>query len=368
MKKIKKQKRFPNHLIPPVLFGIGVAIIGLWFLLYSYAAIAPTGTYTSFTWPTGTYNSYEWYVTSENDATPDGYFYSHQFWLDKGEGGYFGIQTVGSSPTGKIAIFSIWDALASESPQYYDTFGGEGVGYTARISYNWQPNKTYRLRVSRVSGDSSGTWWGAWIGQKGGSESFVGKIKVPAAWGKLENNSVMWSERYAGTLNSCKDIAFSGVKFTEPTANSGKIKPISWNSYLANTINCPGSYSVKLSNGARQWMGAESPPPTEPTPKNTSKPATQENPAKTSAKANKPVSKEVKDQPEIVTKRPTTPFAETPTMSEHRVAVPLVASSVLVVFVISSFLVFLLKIKKKHTKSLRRHFPFDPDIHGQNKP
>src|ERR1700678_2284257 len=48
-----------------------------------------------------------------------------------------GLQTRGSEPTGKIAIFSVWGAIDAEGPEYAAPFGGEGVGMTVRASYNW---------------------------------------------------------------------------------------------------------------------------------------------------------------------------------------------------------------------------------------
>src|SRR3954447_23606340 len=89
--------------------------------------VRTTGTYTDWWWPPAPdgYQSFEWTVTPENDPTPDGYFWSHQFWLQGGEAGYCGIQTVGTEPTGKIAIFSIWQAVGAEGPVYAQPFGGE---------------------------------------------------------------------------------------------------------------------------------------------------------------------------------------------------------------------------------------------------
>ena len=41
-----------------------------------------------------------------------------------GEAAYFGLQTRGAEPTGKIAIFSVWGALDAEGPEHAAPFGG----------------------------------------------------------------------------------------------------------------------------------------------------------------------------------------------------------------------------------------------------
>src|SRR4029079_4405488 len=83
-------------------------------------AIRIIGTYTDWRWPPAPdgYASFEWELTPRTDPSPDGYFWSHQFWLVGGEAGYVGLQTEGSEPTGKIAIFSIWDAVTADGPVY----------------------------------------------------------------------------------------------------------------------------------------------------------------------------------------------------------------------------------------------------------
>ena len=95
-------------------------------------AVRITGTYTDWRWPDAPdgYASFEWELTPHTDPTPDGYFWSHQFWLVGGESGYVGLQTLGSEPTGKIAIFSIWDAVTAGGPVYMSRFDGEGEGYS----------------------------------------------------------------------------------------------------------------------------------------------------------------------------------------------------------------------------------------------
>ena len=165
-------------------------------------AVRITGTYTDWRWPDAPdgYTSFEWELTPRTDPSPDGYFWSHQFWLVGGEAGYVGLQTLGSEPTGKIAIFSIWDAVTADGPVYVSRFDGEGVGYSVRVPFDWEVGSTYELRVAAAGPHL----WEAFVGAR-----LIGRIEVPARWRGLRDVSIMWTERYAGPVSSCADIAHS---------------------------------------------------------------------------------------------------------------------------------------------------------------
>ena len=60
---------------------------------------------------TSGYDEMRWDLEPRTDPSPVGYFWSHQVALVGGEGGYLGLQSEGSDPTGKIAIFSVWGAI-----------------------------------------------------------------------------------------------------------------------------------------------------------------------------------------------------------------------------------------------------------------
>jgi hypothetical protein len=183
--------------------------------------------YSNWVFPATTngYNSIEINMTPSSDGSPDGYYFAHQFgFKNYSEGGYLGLQTQGSVPTGKIAIISIWHATNATSPQYAGTFGGEGEGWTARISYNWQVGKSYRLKVAKTSGEN-GDWWGGWVRDNAtGAETYIGKIQIPYGRGNLNEQTVHFHERYGGAINSCSDLKPSVITFGRPTAN-GTIYP-----------------------------------------------------------------------------------------------------------------------------------------------
>lgn len=256
-----------------LIFVLAFAAIATYLLLSIRAAtVAPTLTYSNWYWPSSStgYESFEWDVTPKTDPSPQGYFWSHQFQFKNGDGGYFGLQTQGSNPTGKIAIMSIWEALAAESPEYANTFGGEGVGYTVRIKYPWQVNKTYRLKVAKMTGTSSENWWGGWVTDvASGVQSYVGRIKIQPTWTGLGTWSVMWTEFYSPVPSTCSGMNYASAVFSKPIAN-GSILPNSQNNQLSNPVNCPGSKITDVSNGVWQEMSIPSTQP--PSPSDTTAP------------------------------------------------------------------------------------------------
>lgn len=233
-------------------------------IVASAVVVKPTGTYTSYNFPsTGKegYKNLSWNLTVNKDPSPGAYFYSTQFQFKKDDGtpdpsgGYFGIQTQGSNPAGKIAVFSIWDAVDSRGPGVSVSFDGEGVGRSVRISYPWIEGRIYNLRIAPMAPD--GQWWGAWIRDSvNGVELFVGQIKLSIARSQLYGDGLIsWTENYAVTATTCDDIEFSDVSFTDVAMNNSTIYSSSRQNYLSDPVNCTGSYSGDLINGSRQQMG-----------------------------------------------------------------------------------------------------------------
>ena len=161
--------------------------------------VVPVGTYTTWTWPPAPsgYVEMRWVVEPRTDPSPVGYFWSHQVGLVGGEAAYVGLQTQGWEPKGKIAIFSVWEALDAEGPGYAAPFSGEGSGMTVRIPYEWAPGRPERLALLAEGGG----WWRGEVGDR-----IVGRIKVDGRWGGLAPTSIMWTERYAPPLRTCGEI------------------------------------------------------------------------------------------------------------------------------------------------------------------
>jgi hypothetical protein len=212
----------------------------------------PVGTYTAWSWPSARsgYDEMRWTVEPRTDPSPVGYFWSHQVGLVGGEGAYFGIQTEGWAPKGKIAIFSVWGARDAEGPEYAEPFSGEGSGMTVRMRYEWVPGRPVRLAVRT---DGAG-WWRAEA-----EDRVVGRIRVDPGWGGLAPSSIMWTERYAPPLDRCADIGHSVAWFGPPVAD-GDVHPVSHHNYLAGHRGCPGSSIDDADGGVIQIMGAPAEP------------------------------------------------------------------------------------------------------------
>ena len=159
------------------------------------------------------------------------YYWAHQFAFKNGDGGYMGLQTNGCMQgqwVGKMAIFSIWDAMAAEPGPgaSCEEFIGEGEGWSCRKKYNWVEGHTYCLRIEAYGVDEQeNEWWGAWIIDTSmEQETLIGKIKVPGSWQWLDNSSVVWVEYY-GQVNDCDSIAYAKARFEQPTADNGSFIP-----------------------------------------------------------------------------------------------------------------------------------------------
>jgi hypothetical protein len=136
---------------------IRMVVIGLAGFTGTASAVGPQGTYTDWWLPNlpaeGFFNI-DGYITPVNEPTVGpgqvqfAYFYSSQFGIVDGDGGYIGIQTDGN---GKRAIFSIWGAngaqCADVAGAICQPFTGEGDGYQTLVPYEWVPGHRYRTRV-----------------------------------------------------------------------------------------------------------------------------------------------------------------------------------------------------------------------------
>ena len=221
--------------------------------MFRRRVLRPKGTYTEWWWPGEGYRFVEHDLVVEHDPGPGTtYFWAHQFRTEAGEGGYIGLQTRGNradGSLGKMAIFSFWDTLGAEGPGVV-RFGGEGVGWSCRIPFLWEPDRSYRLRVGVVDEDRSVRTWGAWVD----GEEF-GRIRAPAGWGRLGRWSVMWTEYYGGPLARCADLPYSKVRFSTPVAD-GDATPVRAQDRIGDG-DCPGSRVTKIGGGVRHEMGSD---------------------------------------------------------------------------------------------------------------
>ena len=154
------------------------------------------------------------------------YFFAQQFWFDGGDGGYMGLQTngiIGSDTVGKMVIFSIWDALDA-TPAAGATcqpFGGEGIGQSCRLPFEWQPGVAYRLRLEAGAMDDV---WRVSLSGGGTDARALGTIRVPAGWGLIEPTSAVFTEYY-GPVGSCESIPLAQASFEDLTAGEAAARP-----------------------------------------------------------------------------------------------------------------------------------------------
>jgi hypothetical protein len=210
--------------------------------------VIPIGTYTTWSWPQAPsgYQEMRWDLEPRTDPSPVGYFWSHQVALVGGEAAYFGLQTRGWRPSGKIAIFSVWDAVDAEGPGYAGPFSGEGSGMTVRIRYEWVPGRREELIIR---GDGDG-WWQAVVG-----DQTVGRVRVDSRWKGLAPTSIMWTERYAPPLEDCAELGHAVAWFGTPRAEGG-VTPRWHRNHLSEHRGCPGSAVYDSAGGVVQVMGA----------------------------------------------------------------------------------------------------------------
>lgn len=223
--KIKKRSKVSLKVLVPIILLVAVVgIVTARFMFAASATLINPITFERGTWffpsKNGGYTEQSVKVKFGSDGSSDGYFAAMGGFLGSNNTPlYIGLQNHGQTPQGKIAVFSIWDATAAQSPQYAAPFGGEGVGYSARISYQWVTGETYKFIVKKLEASSSGDWWGAYIINSAGASTFVGKIKAPAGAGNLGRQVATFQERYSGPLNSCKAMKLSAVSFTYARSN-----------------------------------------------------------------------------------------------------------------------------------------------------
>ena len=110
------------------------------------------------------------------------------------------------------------------------------------VDYEWKPSRAYRLRVWKLEQDSGGQWWSGWVQDTvTGIDTHIGAIRVPLSAGQLANWSTNWSEYFpanATPLSSCSAQPYSRVRWREPRANGGTVKPLRTENRLSDQAGC----------------------------------------------------------------------------------------------------------------------------------
>ena len=262
----------------------GLILVASWFALApAVAGVGTQGTYSDWIFPdmpAGGFQEIEDMIYPANDpaAKPgqvaQAYFYSSQFGIVSGDGGYIGIQTdTGNSPAPKKAIFSIWGANAARCSTVEGAlcqpFTGEGDGYQTLIPYEWVAGHQYRTRVRALDSDAGGDWWvGEITDETTGDTQIVGYIRVPSVYEGLSYYVINWVEWYAPQAETCDQLPSSTVYFSPARANGGAYVAGAPNNHLGGGA-CPSEVEmagdwVSHHNGRPAWTRLALPAALEP--------------------------------------------------------------------------------------------------------
>lgn len=205
-----------------------VLTVLIWISMNSAHAIVPGGIVSHQASGQGTAETMSVDIVIEQ-APPDdsSYFWAQQFYTSTttDHGGYFGLQTSGiinNQNVGKIVIFSIWNAVdaVAVGSSISQTFGGEGIGYSIRLPFEWVEGETYRFALTKT--DSF--WW-----QLSLNELALGSIKITEDV-PLQTTFVGFTE-YFRDIETCDDLPEAKAVFRNLTYGSTSAQVVSSTTY-----------------------------------------------------------------------------------------------------------------------------------------
>src|SRR5689334_19850051 len=112
--------------------------------------------------------------------------------------------------------------------------------------------------MDEASGDQ---WYGGYVTDTVTNvQTMIGRILVPAEWGRLSGFSVYFTERFGfDAVTTCDLMEHASAVFGAPTANGGAVKPVSGSNHFYDPPFCPNSRFTNLHNAVRHEMGVPSP-------------------------------------------------------------------------------------------------------------
>jgi hypothetical protein len=79
---------------------------------------------------------------------------------------------------------------------------------------------------------------------------------VPAAWGKLQPSSSMWSNRIGfAPMTTCADAEPATAFYGTPTGDGGSVRPTSFVNRFADPDRCPITRFTDFADGVRHEIG-----------------------------------------------------------------------------------------------------------------
>jgi hypothetical protein len=182
-------------------------------------------------------------------------FWGHQFTFMDGEKGYIGFGIGGQVKVATIAVFDATGGFSNSSGGGCNSgvpFSKIGIGWQCFILYNWKLGFNYGLKVTRLSSDSAGNgqWQGSLHDYSTNSDTVIGTIIVPPAYGMIGSSSSTWDEY--STASNCA-TADTSVIFSSPFAMNaaGNHAPSKAQVTYGNTT-CQDSNVQYLGGGAYQ--------------------------------------------------------------------------------------------------------------------
>lgn len=231
--------------------------------------ITPTGIFTDLFFGSDDHDEHSYVITPNNDPSPARYYWSCQIgWTNPLGGyiggGYFGMQTYGTDIAGdKCVLFSIGDGAIDA--EVYDVVDGiasndfdGGLGWSTRIPYTWAPGTSYRMRVYKGDTDLDGQWWEAEVTDLDTDITTpISRIKVDPDWLGINGYSILFTERYAGAVDTCDDVEYVSADFTDLLAD-GIISPINHENKYSAVGTCPNADVSDLpGGGVNHTMGQD---------------------------------------------------------------------------------------------------------------
>lgn len=157
----------------------------------------------SYTFPT---------IISVDGGFGANFFWAHQFFLQNGDGGYFGLQNRGDYKVRAIN-FSIWQATGwiNGLKSNCRFFSHEGSGVQCDVIYNWDLDTKYHLQITKMGNQVSAYF----IQPSSGQHMLVATIIIPKKWGNFIN-SITFTEEYTLDLTDCERLQRSSVTLLQP--------------------------------------------------------------------------------------------------------------------------------------------------------
>jgi hypothetical protein len=222
--------------------------------VYHFSTLAPD-TDVQFKWPLN--SSYQISIDLKVNSSPENdtsIFWGHQFTFMNGEWGYIGYGIGGTIKVATVAVIDAVNGSTSNPTGGCNTgvpFLKTGTGYQCFIIYDWTLGQNYRLQFSKLSNnDGNEQWQGSLYDYSTGSNTIIGTIVVPSAYGELGTASSTWDEY--STAASCNTPA-SSVTFSYPYAMNpaGNHAPYEATATYGNST-CQNSNVQYLGGGAYQ--------------------------------------------------------------------------------------------------------------------